>query len=87
MDFKIMKKIVFGLLMTIGMLNAQNNLVFKQVLLLDLSTTTTAVVPQGKVWKIEEFNSGVTNVSSRISINDNVYYMSSLNVGFNSPTW
>lgn len=87
MDFKIMKKIVFGLLMTVGMLNAQNNLVFNQVLLLDLSTTTPAIVPEGKVWKIEGFNSGGTNVSSRVSINDNIYYLGSLNTGFNSPTW
>ena len=87
MDFKIMKKIVFGLLMTMGMLNAQNNLVFNQVLLLELSTTTPAIVPEGKVWKIEGFNSGGTNVSSRVSINDNIYYLGSLNTGFNSPTW
>ena len=82
-----MKKIVFGLLMTVGMLNAQNNLVFNQVLLFDLSTTTPAIVPEGKVWKIEGFNSGGTNVSSRVSINDNIYYLGSLNTGFNSPTW
>lgn len=87
MDFKIMKKIVFGLLMTMGMLNAQNNLVFNQVLLLELSTTTPAIVPEGKVWKIEGFNSGGTNVSSGVSINDNIYYLGSLNTGFNSPTW
>ena len=87
MDFKIMKKIVFGLLMTMGMLNAQNNLVFNQVLLLELSTTTPAIVPEGKVWKIEGFNSGGTNVSSNVSINDNIYYLGSLNTGFNSPTW
>ncbi len=53
MDFKIMKKIVFGLLMTMGMLNAQNNLVFNQVLNFNITTSDTATVPEGKVWKIE----------------------------------
>lgn len=53
MDFKIMKKIVFGLLLTMGMLNAQNNLVFNQVLNFNITTSDTATVPEGKVWKIE----------------------------------
>ena len=53
MDFKIMKKIVFGLLMTMGMLNAQNNLVFNQVLNFSITSSETATVPEGKVWKIE----------------------------------
>jgi hypothetical protein len=53
MDFKIIKKIVFGLLMTMGMLNAQNNLVFNRVLEMAISATNTATVPEGKVWKVE----------------------------------
>ena len=53
MDFKIMKKIVFGLLMTMGMLNAQNNLVFNRVLEMAITATNTATVPEGKVWKVE----------------------------------
>ena len=55
MDFKIMKKIVFGLLMTMGMLNAQNNLVFNQVLILDFTNNGAEpyIVPEGKVWKVE----------------------------------
>ena len=53
MDFKIMKKIVFGLLLTMGMLNAQNNLVFNRVLEMAITATNTATVPEGKVWKVE----------------------------------
>jgi hypothetical protein len=60
MDFKIMKKIVFGLLMTMGVLNAQNNLVFNRVLEMYLTSSVSATVPQGKVWKVE--NAGV-NIS------------------------
>ena len=48
-----MKKIVFGLLMTMGMLNAQNNLVFNRVLEMAITATNTATVPEGKVWKVE----------------------------------
>jgi len=53
MDFKIIKKIVFGLLMTMGMLNAQNKLVFNRVLEMAISATNTATVPEGKVRKVE----------------------------------
>ena len=48
-----MKKIIFGLLMTMGMLNAQNNLVFNRVLEMAITATNTATVPEGKVWKVE----------------------------------
>jgi len=48
-----MKKIVFGLLLTMGMLNAQNNLVFNRVLEMAITATNTATVPEGKVWKVE----------------------------------
>ena len=38
--------------MTMGMLNAQNNLVFNRVLEMAISATNTATVPEGKVWKV-----------------------------------
>lgn len=56
MDFKIMKKIVFGFLMTMGMLNAQNNLVYNQTINLELNPAQEVVVPEGKTWKIEFIN-------------------------------
>lgn len=59
MDFNIMKKIVFGLLMTMGLLNAQNNLVFNRVLDMAITSTSTATVPEGKVWKIESSSQAV----------------------------
>lgn len=57
-----MKKIVFALLMTMGMLNAQNNLVFNQVLILDFTNNAAEpyIVPEGKVWKVESATLGST---------------------------
>lgn len=81
MDFKIMKKIVFGLLMTMGMLNAQNNLVFNKVLNFRLvpgnGTVTpaqTATVPDGKVWKIESYQrDGAGGINVGFEIQDPEY--------------
>ena len=81
-----MKKIVFGLLLTMGMLNAQNNLVFNQVLLLELSTSTPVVVPEGKVWKIEGFNTGGNVVGTCIIVDNSIYFLGTANA-FPSPTW
>lgn len=79
MDFKIMKKIVFGLLMTMGMLNAQNNLVYNQTINLELNLGQEVVVPEGKTWKIEfidveepnginSFQIGILNSSGQYNI-------------------
>lgn len=74
-----MKKIVFGLLVTMGMLNAQNNLVYNQTINLELNQGQEVVVPEGKTWKIEfinvedpnginSFNIGILNSSGQYNI-------------------
>ena len=74
-----MKKIVFGLLITIGMLNAQNNLVYNQTINLELNQGQEVVIPEGKTWKIEfinvedpnginSFNIGILNSSGQYNI-------------------
>ena len=81
MDFKIIKKIVFGLLMTMGMLNAQNNLVFNKALNFRLvpgndgiSLGQTATVPEGKVWKIESYQrDGAGGINVGFEIQDPEY--------------
>ena len=42
--------------MTMGMLNAQNNLVYNQTINLELNQGQEVVVPEGKTWKIEFIN-------------------------------
>ena len=77
MDFKIMKKIVFGLLMTMGVLNAQNNLVFNRVLEMYLTSSVSATVPQGKVWKVENANINILvtkpNVDYGLPMNETLF--------------
>jgi hypothetical protein len=81
MDFKIMKKIVFGLLITMGMLNAQNNLVFNKALNFRLvpgndgiNLGQTATVPEGKVWKIESYQrDGAGGINVGFEIQDPEY--------------
>lgn len=93
MDFKIMKKIVFGLLMTMGMLNAQNNLVFNKVLNFRLvpgngsvSPGQTATVPDGKVWKIESYQrDGAGSITVAFEI-QNPEYGSTISYGSYSST-
>tara|TARA_B110000259_G_scaffold79079_1_gene92653 strand:- start:172 stop:1338 length:1167 start_codon:yes stop_codon:yes gene_type:complete len=92
MDFKIVKKIVFGLLMTIGILNAQNNLVFNKALNFRLvpgnSVTPgqTATVPDGKVWKIESYQrDGAGSIYVAFEI-QNPEYGSTISYGSYSTT-
>lgn len=74
-----MKKIVFALLMTMGMLNAQNNLVFNRVLNFKLTSSQTATVPAGKVWKVENF----TNQSGTGADN---FYLYTSDADYGLPT-
>ena len=84
MDFKIMKKIVFGLLVTMGMLNAQNNLVFNQVLILDFTNNAAEpyIVPEGKVWKVESATLGST-----FKVDGNTWTMGDLGSYRMGPIW
>lgn len=96
MDFKIMKKIVFGLLMTIGVLNAQNNLVFNKALNFRLvpgngggTPGQTATVPESKVWKIESYQrDGAGSITVAFEI-QNPEYGSAISFGSysNTPIW
>ncbi len=57
----------------------QNNLIFSQVILVDLASNATqaVVVPAGKVWKIESVGAGVANgaaIMLRNSSGQNVAY-------------
>ena len=55
------------LLMTMGMLNAQNNLVYNQTINLELNTGQEVVVPDGKTWKIEAIGVGAKDSSQYIT--------------------
>ena len=79
-----MKKIVFGLLMTMGMLNAQNNLVFNQVLILDFTNNAAEpyIVPEGKVWKVESATLGST-----FKVDGNTWTMGDLGSYRMGPIW
>lgn len=79
-----MKKIVFGLLMTMGMLNAQNNLVFNQVLILDFTNNGAEpyIVPEGKVWKVESATLGST-----FKVDGNTWTMGDLGSYRMGPIW
>lgn len=76
-----MKKIIFGLLLTMGMLNAQNNLVFNKALNFRLvpgndgiNLGQTATVPEGKVWKIESYQrDGAGGINVGFEIQDPEY--------------
>jgi len=79
-----MKKIVFALLMTMGMLNAQNNLVFNQVLILDFTNNTAEpyIVPEGKVWKVESATLGST-----FKVDGNSWTMGDVGSFKRGPIW
>lgn len=70
MDFNSidMRKIIISciLICSSTFVDAQNNLVFNQVLAFSVSTNTTATVPQGKVWKIEY--SGASLIINHIDV-------------------
>ena len=70
MDFKIMKKIVFGFLMTFSVLQSQNNLIYNEAKFVQIVNNPPVVVPDGKVWKIESYSNGVgANRAGTLNIN------------------
>ena len=76
MDFKIMKKIVFGFLMTFSVLQSQNNLIYNEAKFVQIDNSTPAVVPDGKVWKIESYSNGVgANRAGTLNINGQNYVL------------
>ena len=83
-----MKKFITFCFFTISIYGyGQNNLVFDQVLLIELNVTTPVTVPAGKVWKIEGYNLGGTNLSGRIDLDGTAFYLQATNVGSNGPVW
>ena len=58
MDFNMKKLITLALIVgAIALTQAQSNLVFNRVLNFTVSSSVSATVPEGKVWKVEH-NSG-----------------------------
>ena len=42
--------------------NAQSNLVFNQALIVELTSSTEQIVPEGKVWKVESMSEAGGNI-------------------------
>jgi hypothetical protein len=76
MDFKIMKIIVFGFLMTFSVLQSQNNLIYNEAKFVQIGNNNPVVVPDGKVWKIESYSNGVgANRAGTLNINGQDYVL------------
>ena len=86
MDFNMKKLITLALIVgAIALTQAQSNLVFNRVLNFTVSSSVSATVPEGKVWKVEH-NSG----DLRIDKADVAYGLGISNVplwNVNKPTW
>jgi hypothetical protein len=86
MDFNMKKLITLALIVGATTLTqAQSNLVFNQVLNFTVSSSVSATVPEGKVWKVEH-NTG----DLRIDKADVAYGLGISNVplwNVNKPTW
>lgn len=83
-----MKKLITYLIFIASIYGyGQNNLVFDQVLLIELNLSTPVIVPVGKVWKIEGYNQGGTNLSGNINLDGAPFYLQALNLGANGPVW
>jgi hypothetical protein len=72
--------IVFAIAFT-AQINAQNNLVFNQVILLELTSSGTTV-PEGKVWKVEDGQLG-----NFYSVNGLTWLIGASGSYKNTPTW
>jgi hypothetical protein len=72
--------IVFAIAFT-AQINAQNNLVFNQVILLELTSSGTTV-PEGKVWKVEDGQLG-----NFYSVNGLTWSIGASGSYKNTPTW
>ena len=72
--------IVFAIAFT-AQINAQNNLVFNQVILLELTSSGTTV-PEGKVWKVEDGQLGIF-----YSVNGLTWLIGASGSYKNTPTW
>ena len=87
MDFNIKKLITLALIIGATTLTqAQSNLVFNRVLDFTVTSSNQATVPEGKVWKLENFSSS----SLRINKADVAYGQTINNVALfssNKPTW
>lgn len=84
-----MKKFIAFLFFTISIYGfGQNNLVFDQVLLIELNLAAPpVVVPSGKVWKIEGYNQGGINLSGNINLDGAPFFLQAVNLGANGPVW
>ena len=84
MDFKknFMKKI-FILLLIIPILGfSQNDLVFNQVLIVELAFNVEQIVPEGKVWKIQSVDG-----TPSISVNGSEWAIGTVGNFRNMPVW
>lgn len=62
-------------------INAQNNLVFNQVILLELTSSGTTV-PEGKIWKVEDGQGGYV-----YSVNEEPWLVGASGSYKSTPTW
>ena len=74
-----MKRLTFLLIFVASFGYSQSNLVFNRVLNFKLTSSQTATVPAGKVWKVENFTNQSGNVADQ-------FYLDTSDADFGSPS-
>jgi len=90
MKKSIIKKITFVFILTFSLnISSQSNLIFNQVLLLNLERGGTAhIVPQGKTWKIEHASNQIgSGRGVSILVNGKSYPLNQINMSSLGAVW